>query len=1167
MNLFSLSRRLLRCYLGMAVMLSPVGLPALEIVTGPDSATVTEGSAVSLSVTATGDGSLTYQWYFEGRPLTSATTDTLDLPVVTRNNTGLYAVRVTDGSGSQVGALARVGLPGAFFQSNNGSDLSITSVAMPDAIPVCFTLNGSRIITADGQLFRTQSPYQSNLTLFEPPLPGTQPTDLGRVVQGASFGDQIAVLQADGNVRVWRIQGTSSYVEVTLPPAAQNGRFVYQDAFSTFVIGWDGRITVVGPVDDPLAVVPESAQPAARIFTETGNSSSSTLSGRRALVIREDGSLAAWNLRPYDLPPPTTNQAKLAALNADACVTVQDDGSLLPGLIPNTYPPPAENLRLIDGGGREFVGVTTDDRLVAWTITSWYPSRLASIIPTLSPSWGDFLDISQSPKGYAMPEYLRVLCLAQPAAIIDPPEPAVCREGESAFFSVTGSGRPVPTYQWLKDGVEISGATSPNYTIPAATVADAASSYSVRVSNQHGSVVSAAVGLTLESGPLITTQPQTLALHPGESGTLQVAATGSGSLSYQWYRDGWTLPGATSASLTIPDGLPEHAGLYWARVTDATASTLSHCVRVAEGCSPVGWRNGEEYNFFSALDNAHPEDVALALSEGESRLMIGSTGQLNWLYQSWSSSGNNVAYTDISPLPCSVPGENEALPPTDPFGLPSPYFAVAAAVRGHLAIALDQRGRVATWQSLTVKTCYSLTVEGVSITTCFPRADTRLLPVPAVARRALAVSLSTTGEALSLDPAGKVQAWMIKWGNLLPVPAAAQADVVAISSGADHHLALKSDGSVVAWGDNSHGEIDVPPGLTGVVGIAAVEDASFAIHADGSVTAWGSDDVGQTSLPPSLADVERIQGGEGTLLAIHTGGGLTAWGGSLASAIPASLAPETAPRFAGIMLEEKQNYPPPQGNHGVALVPVRPPQIKWQPTNPVVFEGTSAKPGTASAFSYPAITSAHWLRDGTPDPSLPTSTTSQLDLIFSPSTLGHTDWYAASFSNGWSTGTSEARFIEVIPPRRFSDWQATHFTSEQIASGQADAEADPTGSGVSNLSRYLFDLDPHAPHLVLPLEVTPLPPDPAAPNLVGVAYDFTVPRDLSDIYISVETSPDLVAWGHPYDSITERGAVTGGSRALQLRVRASADLSSGSPAPQFFRLRFGLVAPQSAPTY
>jgi glucose/arabinose dehydrogenase len=68
--------------------------------------------------------------------------------------------------------------------------------------------------------------------------------------------------------------------------------------------------------------------------------------------------------------------------------------------------------------------------------------------------------------------------------------------GQPASFSVTASGKSPLMYQWRKNGVAITGATASAFTITQ-TTSSHAGSYSVRVSNALGSVISDAAQLTV----------------------------------------------------------------------------------------------------------------------------------------------------------------------------------------------------------------------------------------------------------------------------------------------------------------------------------------------------------------------------------------------------------------------------------------------------------------------------------------------------------------------------------------------------------------------------------------------------------------------------------------------------------------------------------------------
>jgi sugar lactone lactonase YvrE len=71
--------------------------------------------------------------------------------------------------------------------------------------------------------------------------------------------------------------------------------------------------------------------------------------------------------------------------------------------------------------------------------------------------------------------------------------------GGSVTFSVVASGTTPITYQWQKNGVAISGATSASYTIGSVEASDVGS-YSVVISNSLGSSISSAATLVLAVG-------------------------------------------------------------------------------------------------------------------------------------------------------------------------------------------------------------------------------------------------------------------------------------------------------------------------------------------------------------------------------------------------------------------------------------------------------------------------------------------------------------------------------------------------------------------------------------------------------------------------------------------------------------------------------------------
>jgi hypothetical protein len=134
-----------------------------------------------------------------------------------------------------------------------------------------------------------------------------------------------------------------------------------------------------------------------------------------------------------------------------------------------------------------------------------------------------------------------------------PPASASVAAGQPATFSVSANGSAPLSYQWLREGVAIAGATGDSYSIGAAAVGDNAARFSVVVSNAAGSVTSAEATLTVSAvsaAPSITAQPAAATVASGAAASFTVIANGSAPLTYQWRRNGTNIAGATTSSYT-----------------------------------------------------------------------------------------------------------------------------------------------------------------------------------------------------------------------------------------------------------------------------------------------------------------------------------------------------------------------------------------------------------------------------------------------------------------------------------------------------------------------------------------------------------------------------------------------------------------------------------------
>ena len=141
--------------------------------------------------------------------------------------------------------------------------------------------------------------------------------------------------------------------------------------------------------------------------------------------------------------------------------------------------------------------------------------------------------------------------------ITAPPVSQTVVEGTAATFAVTATSTSPLSYQWQKDGTDISGATSSTYTIAATRIADSGV-FTVVVFNGAGFVISSEATLTVTAAavvvatkPLITTHPAAQTVVTGTPASFSVSASGTAPLSYQWKKDGKDIAGATSNPYTI----------------------------------------------------------------------------------------------------------------------------------------------------------------------------------------------------------------------------------------------------------------------------------------------------------------------------------------------------------------------------------------------------------------------------------------------------------------------------------------------------------------------------------------------------------------------------------------------------------------------------------------
>ncbi|WP_281254890.1 immunoglobulin domain-containing protein [Nibricoccus aquaticus] len=199
-------------------------------------------------------------------------------------------------------------------------------------------------------------------------------------------------------------------------------------------------------------------------------------------------------------------------------------------------------------------------------------------------------------------------------------------------MAATGTG--TLTYQWQKDGFALTGATTTTYSITATTLSQSGN-YAVVVTDTSGSTTSSAAILTVNPDPTITTQPASRVVIGGATVHFSVVASGTGTLTYQWKKNGAEIAGATAVNYSVFNASASDAADYTVVVTNTVGSDTSAVVTTATS------------NIATLVVNPLPVIATQPASVfvdagGSATFSVGATGTGSLSYQ-WQKESANIA--------------------------------------------------------------------------------------------------------------------------------------------------------------------------------------------------------------------------------------------------------------------------------------------------------------------------------------------------------------------------------------------------------------------------------------------------------------------------------------------------------------------------------------------
>ena len=419
--------------------------------------------------------------------------------------------------------------------------------------------------------------------------------------------------------------GSATFSVKFAPTAAQaySGTLAFtRSNGSTTTVALSGMGIGTTPVQGPAIAMQPVSQTITGGQTATFSATATGTSPMTFQWLKNGAAISGANSSSYTTPAETTsdNNAQFAMTVSNSAGSATSNAAMLTVNAANTYVifanPTSLSFSVQVGAAATSKSIKIDDTTpsaLPFTLSADKPWITLNALSSTTAGGGVMLQFGVNAAGLAAGSYSGNVILtasgvsnspmAVPMTLTVTPAPAVApaitsqpssqtiTAGQTASFNVAATGTSPMTFQWMKNGAAISGATSSTYATPAETTSDNSAHFTVTVSNSAGNATSNAAILTVNApvvAPSITSQPSNKSVFAGQTATFSVTATGTATLTYQWSKNGSAIGGATSSTYTTPaETTADNNAQFTVAVSNSTGSVTSSPATLTVGATTL----------------------------------------------------------------------------------------------------------------------------------------------------------------------------------------------------------------------------------------------------------------------------------------------------------------------------------------------------------------------------------------------------------------------------------------------------------------------------------------------------------------------------------------------------------------------------------------------------